>query len=101
LKKTLEFLAGSRESLNQSGGADKAATAGAETKDGEHDLVGVTGSMVESSSEQLSLPCHHWSRLKGWQDSVDAAKYSPTYAQSTKCIDQELKLPHADDAGLA
>jgi hypothetical protein len=51
-RKPFEFLSGSKESLNQSGGEEKAATAGAETKDGEHDLVGVTGSMVESSSEQ-------------------------------------------------
>jgi hypothetical protein len=51
-KKTLQFLAGSKESLNQSGGAEKAATVGAETKDGEQDLIGVTGSMVKSSSEQ-------------------------------------------------
>jgi hypothetical protein len=51
-RKPFEFLAGSKESLNQSGGAEKVAMAGEETKDGEQDLVGVTGSMVESSSEQ-------------------------------------------------
>jgi hypothetical protein len=39
-RKPFGFLAGSKESLNQSGGAEKVATAGKETKDGEQDLVG-------------------------------------------------------------